>query len=182
MTLDPDTANPWLQLSEDWREVRHLGAWQNLPDTPERFDTVVMVLAHQRFSSGRHYWEVSVGEKDDWYVGVALDSINRKGRISVSTTHGYWALAMKKGGEYRVSLTPPLVLPGVPRLKRVGVYLDVEAGQVSFYDALERSHIYTFTDSFTEKLRPFFYLYCCDKASEVLRVCPLLESAGNKLT
>ncbi|XP_062865202.1 uncharacterized protein LOC134327062 [Trichomycterus rosablanca] len=181
VTLDPDTANPWLQLSEDRRQVRHLGAWQDLPDTPERFDTVVITLAREGFTSGRHYWEVQVGEKDDWYLGVAQESVNRKGRIAVSTAHGYWALAMKKGQEYRVSSSPPLVLPGVPRLRRVGLYVDVEEGQVSFYDVLERSHIYTFMDSFREKLFPFFYLYCCDKASDVLRVCPLLDSTGTKV-
>ncbi|KAK1792633.1 hypothetical protein P4O66_012564, partial [Electrophorus voltai] len=170
--LDPDTANPWLQLSEDRRQVRHLGAWQDIPDTPERFDTVVIALGQQGFSSGRHYWEVQVGEKDDWYLGVARASVRRKGRITVSTAHGYWALAMKKGNEYRVSSSPPLLLTIEPKLKRVGVYVDFEEGQVSFYDVVIKSHIYTFMDSFREKLYPFFYLYCCDKASDILSICP----------
>ncbi|TMS02463.1 E3 ubiquitin-protein ligase TRIM39 [Larimichthys crocea] len=103
VTLDADSANPWLQLSQDRRQVRHLGAWQDLPDNPDRFDTVVIVLGRDGFTSGRHYWEVQVGDKDDWYMGVAKSSVNRKGRISVSTTQGYWALAMKKGQGYRVS-------------------------------------------------------------------------------
>uniref|UniRef100_A0A3B1KBX3 Si:dkey-46i9.6 n=1 Tax=Astyanax mexicanus TaxID=7994 RepID=A0A3B1KBX3_ASTMX len=140
VTLDPDTANPWLQLSEDRRQVRHLGAWQDLPDTPERFDTVVITLAREGFTAGRHYWEVQVGEKDDWYLGVARASVNRKGRIAVSTSQGYWALAMKKGQE--------------PRLRRVGVYVDFEEGQLSFYDVATKNHIYTFMDSFGEKVHP----------------------------
>ncbi|KAK7910363.1 hypothetical protein WMY93_015047 [Mugilogobius chulae] len=106
VTLDPDTANPWLQLSQDRRQVRHLGAWQDLPEHPERFDTVVIVLGRCGFTSGRHYWEVQVGDKDDWYLGVAKSSVNRKGRISVSTAQGYWALAMKKSQGYRASTTP----------------------------------------------------------------------------
>uniref|UniRef100_A0A673IGT2 E3 ubiquitin-protein ligase TRIM58-like n=1 Tax=Sinocyclocheilus rhinocerous TaxID=307959 RepID=A0A673IGT2_9TELE len=165
ITFDPDTANPWLQLSEDGRQMRHLGAWQDLADTPERFDTVVITLSREGLSSGRHYWEVQVGEKDDWYIGVARASVNRKGRISVSTAQGYWALAMKKGQEYRVSSSPPLLLSIEPKLKRVGVYVDYEEGQVSFYDVQNKSHIYTFMDSFKEKLFPFFYLYCYSRFS-----------------
>uniref|UniRef100_A0A671KYN8 Si:dkey-46i9.6 n=1 Tax=Sinocyclocheilus anshuiensis TaxID=1608454 RepID=A0A671KYN8_9TELE len=142
------------QLSEDGRQMRHLGSWQDLADTPERFDTVVIALSCEGLSSGRHYWEVQVGEKDDWSIGVALASVNRKGRISVSTAHGYWAIAMKKGQEYRVSSSPPLLLSIEPKLKRVGVYVDYEEGQVSFYDVQNKGHIYTFMDSFKEKLFP----------------------------
>lgn len=158
VTLDTDTANPWLQLSQDRRQVRHLGAWQDLPDNPERFDTVVIVLGRQGFTSGRHYWEVQVGEKDDWYLGVAKSSVIRKGRISVSNAQGYWALAMKKGQGYRVSTSPPLLIPLDPKPKRVGVYVDHEEGQVSFYDVRARTHIFTFKDSFTEKIDPALFL------------------------
>uniref|UniRef100_A0A3Q3L359 Si:dkey-46i9.6 n=1 Tax=Labrus bergylta TaxID=56723 RepID=A0A3Q3L359_9LABR len=156
VTLDPDSANPWLQLSQDRHQVRHLGAWQDLPDHPDRFDTVVIVLARDGFTSGRHYWEVQVGDKDDWYMGVARSSVNRKGRISVSTTQGYWALAMKKGQGYRVSTSPPILLTLDPKPKRVGVYVDYEEGQVSFYDVRARTHIYTIKDTFREKILPFF--------------------------
>ncbi|XDV17652.1 hypothetical protein PO909_023483 [Leuciscus waleckii] len=180
VTFDPDTANPWLQLSEDRRQMRHLGAWQDLPDTPERFDTVVIALGREGLSSGRHYWEVQVGEKDDWYLGVARASVNRKGRISVSTAHGYWALAMRKGREYRASSSPPLLLSIEPKLKRVGVYVDYEEGQLSFYDVQNKSHIYTFVDSFKDKLFPFFYLYCCDKASDTMMICPMQETSHTK--
>uniref|UniRef100_A0A3B3I0K5 Si:dkey-46i9.6 n=1 Tax=Oryzias latipes TaxID=8090 RepID=A0A3B3I0K5_ORYLA len=178
VTLDPDTANPWLQLSQDRRQVRHLGAWQDLPDHPDRFDTVVIVLGREGFTSGRHYWEVQVGDKDDWYIGVARSSVNRKGRISVSTTQGYWALALKKGQGYRVSTAPALQLSLESKPKRVGVYVDYEEGQVSFYDVKARTHIYTFEASFTERIRPFFYLYCCDKASETMVISPKTGGDG----
>ncbi|XP_028419947.1 nuclear factor 7, ovary isoform X1 [Perca flavescens] len=177
VTLDPDSANPWLQLSQDRHQVRHLGAWQDLPDHPDRFDTVVIVLGRDGFTSGRHYWEVQVGDKDDWYMGVARSSVNRKGRISVSTTQGYWALAMKKGQGYRVSTSPPITLPLDPKPKRVGVYVDYEEGQVSFYDVKARTHIYTFKDTFIEKILPFFYLYCCDKASDTIVICAVDEKS-----
>lgn len=177
VTLDPDTANPWLQLSQDRHQVRHLGAWQELPDHPERFDTVVIALGRDGFTSGRHYWEVQVGDKDDWYLGVAKSSVKRKGRISVSTAQGYWALAMKKGQGYRVSTSPPLLLSLNQKPKRVGVYVDYEEGQISFYDVRARIHIYTFEDAFTERILPFFYLYCCDKASDTMAICPVQEKS-----
>lgn len=118
-----------------------------------------------------------MGDKDDWYLGVARSSVNRKGRISVSTTQGYWALAMKKGEGYRVSTSPATLLPLNPKPKRVGVYVDYEEGQVSFYDVKALAHIYTFQDEFTEKILPFFYLYCCDKASDTMVICPLNEKS-----
>ncbi|XP_077597835.1 E3 ubiquitin-protein ligase TRIM39-like [Stigmatopora nigra] len=177
VTLDPDTANPWLQLSQDRRQVRHLGAWQDLPEHPDRFDTVVIVMGREGFSSGRHYWEVQVGEKDDWYLGVAKSSVKRKGRISVSSAHGYWALAMKKGKGYRVSTTPPISLPLATKLKKVGVYVDYDEGQVSFYDVKARTHIYTFCQRLAGKILPFFYLYCCDKASDTVVICPAVDKS-----
>lgn len=177
ITLDADSANPWLQLSQDRHQLRHLGAWQDIPDHPDRFDTVVIVVGREGFTSGRHYWEVQVGDKDDWYLGVARSSVNRKGRISVSTTQGYWALAMKKGEGYRVSTSPATLLPLNPKPRRVGVYVDYEEGQVSFYDVKALTHIYTFKDEFTEKILPFFYLYCCDKASDTMVICPLNEKS-----
>uniref|UniRef100_A0A3B5LBL3 Si:dkey-46i9.6 n=1 Tax=Xiphophorus couchianus TaxID=32473 RepID=A0A3B5LBL3_9TELE len=176
VTLDPDTANPWLQLSQDRHQVRHLGAWQELPDHPERFDTVVIALGRDGFTSGRHYWEVQVGDKDDWYLGVAKSSVKRKGRISVSTAQGYWALAMKKGQGYRVSTSPPLLLSLDQKPKRVGVYVDYEEGQISFYDVRARIHIYTFQDAFTERILPFFYLGKSE-AKLFITVCEILRSS-----
>ncbi|CAL1591089.1 unnamed protein product [Knipowitschia caucasica] len=180
VTLDPDTSNPWLQLSQDRRQLRHLGAWQDLPDNPARFDTVVIVLGKSGFTSGRHYWEVQVGEKDDWYLGVAKSSVNRKGRISVSTAQGYWALAMKKSQGYRASTTPPMLLTLEPKPRQIGVYVDCDEGHVSFYDVKNRTHIFTFKDSFTEKILPFFYLYCSDKASDTMVICPTGDSGQSK--
>lgn len=171
VTFDPKTANPWLLLSDDGRQLRHGGTWQDLPNEQERFDTVVIVLGKEGLTSGRHYWGVQVGEKDDWYLGVARASVKRKGRIAVSIAHGYWALAMKKNQEYRVSSTPPVLLTLDSKPRKVGVYVDYEEGQISFYDVKARTHIYTFMDVFTEKLYPFFYLYCCDKASDTMVIC-----------
>ncbi|PNJ24984.1 TRIM21 isoform 3, partial [Pongo abelii] len=57
ITLDPDTANPWLILSEDRRQVRLGDSQQSIPGNEKRFDSYPMVLGAQHFHSGKHYWE-----------------------------------------------------------------------------------------------------------------------------
>ncbi|XP_075594408.1 butyrophilin subfamily 3 member A2-like [Balearica regulorum gibbericeps] len=58
VTLDPNSAHSQLLLSADGRSVRWGGARQDLPDTPERFDTRCCVLGQEGFREGRHCWGV----------------------------------------------------------------------------------------------------------------------------
>ncbi|CAL8262823.1 unnamed protein product [Boreogadus saida] len=78
VTLDPDTAAPWLILSEDGKQVHHGGLVKKLPDNPKRFTGYTCVLTRQSFSSGRFYFEVQVKDKTAWCLGVARESIDRK--------------------------------------------------------------------------------------------------------
>ncbi|KAL6490873.1 hypothetical protein MHYP_G00012180 [Metynnis hypsauchen] len=157
VTLDPDTAYPYLILSADGKQVRCGDTRQNLPDNPKRFNQYANVLAKEGFSSGRFYYEVQVGGKTKWDVGVARESINRKGPITLSPENGFWAVVLRSGNQYeaRASSPHPLYLKEKPQ--KVGLFVDYEEGLVSFYDVETRSHIYSFTgQSFTEKLYPYF--------------------------
>ena len=164
VTLDPDTAHPYLILSDDGKQVRDGDIRQKLPDKPERFDRYVNVLGKEGFSSGRFYFEVQVKGKTKWDLGVARESINRKGMITASPSNGYWIVVLRNENEYKAGADSPVSLCVRVKPQRVGVFVDYEEGLVSFYDVESSSHLYSFTDqSFTGKLYPYFSPYLNNK-------------------
>ncbi|XP_063043443.1 E3 ubiquitin-protein ligase TRIM39 [Engraulis encrasicolus] len=156
ITLDPATAHPRLILSEDRKMVKCGDKHQPLPDNPERFDRVVCVLGQEALGSGRHYWEVEVGSKTDWDIGVASHSINRKGKITVNPGNGYWFLSLRDKTNYAFRTEPSTSVPVNSQPQKIGVFVDYEKGQVSFYDVEGKVHIFTFLDTFSGMIYPFF--------------------------
>ncbi|XP_032483527.1 E3 ubiquitin-protein ligase TRIM11 isoform X3 [Phocoena sinus] len=154
MTLDPDTANPELVLSEDRRSVRRGDLRQALPDSPERFDPGPCVLGRESLTSGRHYWEVEVGERASWALGVCRENANRKEKGELFAGNGFWILVFL-GSYYNSSERAFAPLRDPPR--RVGIFLDYEAGHLSFYSANDGSLLYTFPETpFSGTLRALF--------------------------
>ncbi|XP_047669937.1 butyrophilin subfamily 1 member A1-like isoform X4 [Tachysurus fulvidraco] len=157
VTLDPDTASPFLNLSADGKEVTCGDRRQDPPDTPQRFNYYLCVLGKQSFSTGRFYYEVQVRGKTEWTLGVVRENINRKGRITLKPQNGFWTVGLRNKNHYKARADPRVPLTLREKVEVVGVFVDYEEGLVSFYDVKSRSHIYSFTgQSFTEKLYPYF--------------------------
>ncbi|CAL8406952.1 unnamed protein product [Arctogadus glacialis] len=164
VTLDPDTAQPRLILSEDGKQVHDGDEEKELPDNPKRFTKYLFVLTRQSFSSGRFYFEVQVKDKTAWYVGVARESIDRNCEIIETPETGYWTLCYDEGGLVFKD-NPAVSLPLRAELQKVGVFVDYDEGLVSFYDVEARVHLYSASGcTFSEPLYPF--------------LCPCLHEGG----
>lgn len=159
VTLDPNTAAPWLVLSDDLTSVLDSNEKQTMPDNPERFNPDTAVLGHRGFDSGRHAWEVNVGENDAWVVGVAKESVKRKEKESSVLKNGYLTVYFYHK-MYFAGTSPLTRLNLKKNLQRVRVQLDVGKGRVSFYDASDNTHVYTFKHALTERVFPYFWVGC----------------------
>lgn len=150
---------------------------QNLPENDERFNNYPMVLGAQRFSSGKMYWEVDVTQKEAWDLGVCRNSVQRKGQLSFDPENGFWIIWLWGKDRYQAGTSPPTMLHiQVPPLQ-IGIFVDYEAGIVSFYNITDHgSLIYTFSEcAFAGPLRPFFNVGCNDDGGNAapLKLCPL---------
>nr|XP_006219003.1 E3 ubiquitin-protein ligase TRIM38 [Vicugna pacos]XP_031544019.1 E3 ubiquitin-protein ligase TRIM38 [Vicugna pacos]XP_031544020.1 E3 ubiquitin-protein ligase TRIM38 [Vicugna pacos]XP_031544021.1 E3 ubiquitin-protein ligase TRIM38 [Vicugna pacos] len=160
VTLDPDTAHDELILSEDRRQVTRGCPQENLAISSRRFSALPCILGCESFTSGRHYFEVDVGEGTGWDLGVCMENVQRDTGMVLTPQDGFWAIRLCRKKGY-IALTSPLTfLPLREQPLVVGIFLDCEAGIISFYNMTTGSHIFTFPKaSFSDTLRPFFQVY-----------------------
>ncbi|XP_078073391.1 zinc-binding protein A33-like [Mustelus asterias] len=170
VTLDVETANPWLEVSKDLKSLRCSGTKKSLPETTKRFTESLFpcVLGLEGFTSGRHYWEVEAMGNLYWSLGVAAAAVDRKREVRLIPETGFWSIG-RVGKQFYINsfLRTPLHVSQIPG--KVGVYLSYESGTVSFYNVDTKSHLHTFTgNKFTEKLYPFFETWV---EYNCLRIC-----------
>uniref|UniRef100_A0A8C1UBR0 NACHT, LRR and PYD domains-containing protein 3-like n=1 Tax=Cyprinus carpio TaxID=7962 RepID=A0A8C1UBR0_CYPCA len=163
LTLDPNTANTCLTLSEGNRKVTRVDEEQSFLDHPERFDVCHQVLSRESLS-GRCYWEA------EWrgysVMSVTYKGISRKGKSHdcwFGRNKNSWSLICSDNGfiaRHNNNSTDIHVPLRSSRI--VGVYLDWLAGSLSFYSVSNThtlTHLHTFTSTFTESLYAGFGVY-----------------------
>ncbi|XP_053463678.1 ret finger protein-like 4A [Nycticebus coucang] len=157
MTFDVDTANDHLIISDDLKKVCCESFKQNRGQRAERFNYGLCILGSPLLISGRHYWEVDVGKSEEWDVGICKESVTRQGEILLSTKQGFWTVGLRRSLFFTACTSPLTTLLVNPLPHRVGIFLDMDMGTISFYHVGDGSHIFTFTNIPTEEpLRPFF--------------------------
>ncbi|XP_052367820.1 stonustoxin subunit beta-like isoform X1 [Oncorhynchus keta] len=163
LTLDLNTVNRHLSLSEGNRKVTCRREEQPYPDHPERFEVCRQVLCREGLT-GCCYWEA------EWsgggaVIGVTYKGINRRGRDKESClgwNDKSWSLFCSDNSYSAWNNSNPTTID-VPSSSshRVGVYLDWPAGTLSFYRASSDTltHLITFTSTFTEPLYPGIWVW-----------------------
>uniref|UniRef100_A0A8C2F0V4 Uncharacterized protein n=1 Tax=Cyprinus carpio TaxID=7962 RepID=A0A8C2F0V4_CYPCA len=172
LTLDPNTANCLLILSEKNRKITCVEEQQSYLDHPDRFDDCEQVLCRESLT-GHCYWEV------DWsgyaYISVSYKGINRKGGrddCRFGWNEKSWSLfcTVDRFSAWHNNRNMNMPVPSPPSSK-IGVYLDWKAGNLSFYsvsDTHTLTHLHTFNTTFKEPLYAGFNVY---SASSTLFLC-----------
>ncbi|XP_075950935.1 NLR family CARD domain-containing protein 3-like [Anarhichas minor] len=171
LTLDTNTVNRNLKLSDNNRKVRYVMEVQSYPDHPDRFDVCHQLLCRTGLT-GRCYWEV------EWrgrvYISVSYRGISRRGNsydCGFGRNDQSWSLECSDGGYYvchNKTRTPITTSSSSFSFSssssssgRVAVYVDCPAGSLSFYRVSSDTliHLHTFNTTFTEPLYPGFGFY-----------------------
>ncbi|XP_029110606.1 E3 ubiquitin-protein ligase TRIM39-like [Scleropages formosus] len=135
----------------DLTTALNTGDEQQPSDNTETPGHLGFVLASEGFTSGKHSWEVEVGDSPSWAVGVLEEPINKERKITFRPDSGFWAL-MLKNGEYQAGYTR---LEVKKKPEKIGVELDYDNRQVSFFNSTDKSCIISLENKCSEKLFPF---------------------------
>uniref|UniRef100_A0A4W5N377 Ig-like domain-containing protein n=1 Tax=Hucho hucho TaxID=62062 RepID=A0A4W5N377_9TELE len=156
-------------------EVRKEEATENLEEkckgTKNKFNQNPCVLGMEGYDKGTCYWEVDLGKKIQWSVGIAQDT-EKRDNIQMYPENGFWSICYKDG-ELKTVEQSSTFLPIELKPEKLGVLVDYEGGQITFVNVEKRCHIHSFTGTFTKKLYPFFGpLIDC---KEELKISPVVQ-------
>ncbi|NWI87580.1 TRI69 ligase, partial [Pitta sordida] len=160
VTLDADTAHPRLEISADGKRMTDTGVIRDLPSDEKMFDSHLFVLAKKGYKYIRVYWKVSVGKRTNWALGIARESVTRKGPLTLCPENGFWVIGLDDGWNYLAYMDPMTHLSVSGELRYIGIYLDIPAKQVTFYDDYKGAVLHSFRNvdfrSQEGKFFPFF--------------------------
>ncbi|XP_036599128.1 probable E3 ubiquitin-protein ligase TRIML1 [Trichosurus vulpecula] len=160
ITLDCDTAHPGLIISEDLKSVRYGGAQAEVPNNTRRFSDFAQVLGTQSFISSRYYWAVEVPDNTGWCVGISNGPPTPEVFFVLMAIQSHSGCHLYAIGKHDLSSVPHVkCCQNCVSNLMVGIFLDYEHGEVSFYNVRERSLIFAFPmTSFSRPLQPIFCL------------------------
>ncbi|XP_051756046.1 erythroid membrane-associated protein-like isoform X5 [Ctenopharyngodon idella] len=168
--------HPDLRVSKDCKIVRDVRDYNY---TGEGFPYELCAFGAQRFTSGRHYWEVSLAREDTppknyWLIGVVKHgSFRSKDKSALTPSNGFWFLCSDGPNGLYINSDPPVKLSLTPRPERLGVLLDYDDGQLSFYNVKERKHLLTMSTRFTGSvIVPLFNPGVGDESPLKILDCP----------
>lgn len=112
----------------------------------------------QSFISGKYYWELDLKDSSDWAVGVCTNSWLMNRNNFVETEGAFLLFCMKEGSHYSLLTTNPVIHHYIEKpLDKIGVFLDCEAGYLSFLNIAKSSLIYRYPHkTFKYRVWPFF--------------------------
>lgn len=187
LTLDPNTAHRRLVLSEGDTKATLQGAAQPYPDTPQRFDGWTQVISPSPLYSERCYWEVEWRGRGS-SIGVTYGSMSRKGsdaRSGLGYNAQSWTLELSDTCCSAMHDNEKRDIP-VTYSPRVGIYVDLSVGTLSFYSVAESmTHLHTFRANFTQPLYAAFgvgsgvgvgldfALGQFSSSSDSIKICPM---------
>ncbi|NWZ73949.1 TRI35 protein, partial [Acrocephalus arundinaceus] len=173
-SLDPNSAAGWLEVSEDLSSVTN-GSYKLSVDNPERFSSAPCILGSRGFSQGFHTWEVDLGGLTNWRVGVSRPQRGSNWTLHHDSRSGFWYIYHLHSKDECCASNAVRSEAAPGNLRRVRVELDCTEGELSFYDAEQRRHIYTFHEKFGGTVFPYFYVGGPqgDAEAKTLRICPL---------
>ncbi|KAI2665692.1 Neoverrucotoxin subunit beta [Labeo rohita] len=161
LTLDLNTVNKSLHLSESNRVITYTKTYQSYPDHPDRFDYWYQVLCRESVC-GRCYWEIECSGVGVC-ISVSYKSISRKGvgdECWFGSNDQSWSLFCSPDRYSFIHNNIKSVLPVESISSRIGVYVDVSAGTLSFYSVSDTvTLIHTVQTTFTQTLYPGFIVY-----------------------
>ncbi|XP_074480084.1 butyrophilin subfamily 2 member A2-like isoform X2 [Sebastes fasciatus] len=156
VTLD-QKGNPYLKI----KDGKLRDAQCDFPDGA-KVTCLTAIKGTPGFSSGQHYWEVSLGKTDvvdlkqSWWVGVTSAAVIPDELDFYPTkSNGFWFLSSSPDS-LQFSTEPNVLLPVFSRPQTVGVYLNYDSGELSFYNVEDKSLIGTLTTNFTGVIFPLF--------------------------
>ncbi|CAM4413329.1 unnamed protein product [Leuciscus chuanchicus] len=162
LTLDLNTVNTLLSLSERNRVITYTDTQQSYPDHPDRFDHWRQVLCRESVC-GRCYWEIEWSGYNGVYISVSYKSISRKGsgyECVFGRNDQSWSLFCSSSRYTFWHNKIRTVLPVKSISRRIGVYVDHSAGTLSFYSVSDTmSLIHTVQTTFTQTLYPGFNVW-----------------------